>query len=287
MQVSPSTESLIRSGPFGGASIRRNGLWAVAFATVGGLLSLFISFAVAPVYVAQAVLLPASSNSGASSLFQLSSAFGELASMAGASGNTSDDTEALETLQSRALSEQFINEHGLVDTLVTPSMIRRMFGGMNSFTPSKKLNLAITRFRESIVNVAEDKRTGVVRLSVFWTDPKRAAEWANGLVGLVNQELQSKAIDESKRRLDFLNGEAERTSVVGVKEAVYRVIEQEIKAMMLARARGEFAFRVIDKAAPPEDDDFVRPNRVAFIVVGFFLFGITTIVLRYRRQRLT
>jgi uncharacterized protein involved in exopolysaccharide biosynthesis len=285
MHITPPSESLGKTGPFSVAAFRRHGLWSLAVAAASGLLAFLVSFAIAPVYIGQAVLLPVKGSSGAGSLFQLPSALGELASMAGVSAGAGDATEALETLQSRALAERFIKEHGLLDTLVQPSLLRRVIGRSTEIPPTKELNLAITRFRESIVNVVEDKRTGVVHLSVFWKDPNLAADWANGLVSLVNQELRAKALDESKRRLDYLNAEAERTNVVGVKEAVYRVIEAEIKAMMLANARSEFAFRVIDPAAPPERDDYVRPNRAAFLLVGFFLGGLVTIVIRQRRSR--
>lgn len=285
MPVAPAAVDATRSGPFGMASIRRHWLWALGFASASAVLAFLISFAITPIYVGQVVLLPVKTEAGAGGLFQIPSAFGELASMAGVSTGASDTIEALETLQSRALAQQFINDRGLVDALVEPSFFGTLSGRSKKMSSTKKDNLAIARLRESVVNVVEDKRTGVVHLSVFWQDPRLAADWANGLVSLVNQKLRSKALEESKRRLDYLNAEAERTSVVGVKDAVYRVIEAEIKAMMLANARGEYAFRVIDSAAPAEIDDPVRPRRSAFLVAGFFLGGIAAILFRHRRER--
>lgn len=285
MPISRTDDPAAYSGLFSVAAIRRHGLLALVIALVGGLVCLLVSFAMTPVYVAQAVLLPVKADSGLGNLFPLPSALGELATMAGVSTGPNDATEALETLESRALTERFIRDNGLLDTLVEPSWLGRIVGRGNSMSPEKKLGLAVRRFRESVVDVSEDKRTGVVHLSVFWTDPKLAANWSNRLTSLVNQHLQSRALSESKRRLDYLNAEAERTNVVGVKEAVYRVIEAEIKARMLASARSEYAFRVIDPAVAPDVDDYARPNRVAFFVIGFFLSAIATLLLRQHMKR--
>lgn len=285
MRISPSDEGFTNAALFSMASIRRHGVVALAVAFVGGLLCFLVSFAITPVYVAQIVLLPVKTDSGVSNLFPLPSALGELATMAGVGPGSSDAIEAIETLQSRALAERFVKDNGLLDTLVERSWLGSMFGRGDSMTPAKRLGLAVGRFLESVVDVAEDKRTGVVRLSVFWRDPNLAANWANGLTSLVNAELRSRALSESKRRLDYLNSEAERTNVVGIKDAVYRVIEAEIKSMMLASARSEFAFRVIDPAVAPDIDDYARPNRVAFFVIGFFLCGIATYLLRQQMQK--
>ena len=43
------------------------------------------------------------------------------------------------------------------------------------------------RLFDSIRNVDEDIQTGLVTVTVDWSDPKLAAEWANGLVQDVNE----------------------------------------------------------------------------------------------------
>ena len=60
-----------------------------------------------------------------------------------------------------------------------------------------------------------------------------------------------------------------------VEQGIFRLIENELKRLMITNVREEFAFKVIDPAVPAETDDFARPKRAMIIglgiVGGFFL----------------
>jgi uncharacterized protein involved in exopolysaccharide biosynthesis len=100
--------------------------------------------------------------------------------------------------------------------------------------------------------VLTDNHTGLVTMSIKWTDPVAAATWANDLVKLTNDYLRKKAIDEAERSIAYLSEQASRTDVVGVKQAIFSILESEINKETLARGREEFALRVVDPAVPPE-----------------------------------
>ena len=45
-------------------------------------------------------------------------------------------------------------------------------------------------------SVDEDKKSGLITLSITWKDPQVAANWANDLVKQLNEQLREQAIDE-------------------------------------------------------------------------------------------
>jgi uncharacterized protein involved in exopolysaccharide biosynthesis len=107
-------------------------------------------------------------------------------------------------------------------------------------------------FKKSVRTVLTDTHTGLVTMTIKWTDPVAAATWANDLVKLTNDYLRKKAIDEAERSIAYLSEQASKTEVVGVKQAIYSILESEINKETIARGREEFALRVVDPAIPPE-----------------------------------
>ena len=53
----------------------------------------------------------------------------------------------------------------------------------------------------------QDKKTGLLTLSVIWTDADTSAEWANLLVKRVNDRLRGQALAEAGRNIEYLQRE--------------------------------------------------------------------------------
>ena len=115
----------------------------------------------------------------------------------------------------------------------------------------------------------ETAKNGLVTMTITWTDPKAAADWANGIVRMTNEYLRDKAIAEAERNIAYLNEQALKTEIVGVRQAIYRLLESEINQAMIARGNEEFALRVLDPAAVPE----VRSSPKPIIWILLAVFG--------------
>jgi hypothetical protein len=124
------------------------------------------------------------------------------------------------------------------------------------------------RIFEKVRSISEDKKTGLTTLSVRWSDPKTAADWANLMVQRLNSRLRSQALAESQRNVDFLQKEIAATSVVSLQQSMGRVLEGEMQKLMLARGNEQFAFKVIDPAIPPIEGkiDFVRLTKDGLVL---------------------
>jgi uncharacterized protein involved in exopolysaccharide biosynthesis len=219
---------------------------------------------------AEVVLAPADKKS---SMLGALGQLGGLASLAGVNIGTSGDQTPLAVLRSNGFARDFI-----VDMGIMPALLDEVISG------SKPLDIrdALKFFVEDVRTVSEDKKTGLVTLSVTWTDPETAAIWANELAKRLNDRVRNQALVESSRNVAYLQKEIASTSVVSLQQSMGRVLEGEMQKLMLARGNEEFAFKVIDKATPPKKRD--SPKRVLVAIVATLAGGFLGILAVFLRQ---
>jgi hypothetical protein len=171
-------------------------------------------------------------------------------------------------LQSDALTERYIEQNNLLPVLYKKEWDVAT-GRWKATDPLKMPTLwkANERFKKSIRKVVLEPHSGLVTLAITWTDPRIAAKWANDLVKLTNDYLRRKAIDEADRNIAYLTEQAAKTDVVGIKQAIYSLLQSEISKEMLARGTDEYAFKVLDPAIAPERPSF--PMRTISVIVAF------------------
>ena len=257
-----------------------NRLLLAASAGIFGIAAVVYALLSTPIYRAEAVVTPVASNGMADAASSLAGRFGGLASLAGidlGKGGAAGQ-EAQAVLESRRLLEEFIRRNDLVGALVPP-------GGEQSTVWH-----AAKRLRETVATFTKDDLDGTTTVAVDWKDPEVAAAWANGLVALANDLLRTKAIADSNRNIEYLNKQIAATSVVEMQRVLYGLIQNEMQTLMLANARVDYAFTVVDPAVVPEARS--KPNRKLIVATGIaigfalgalFVFGRDT-VRRYRAR---
>ena len=214
------------------------------------------ALAATPIYRAEAVVVPARED-GVNDATSLSSRFGGLASLAGINlGNGGGDaaSNSMAVLRSRRLIEEFVKRNALVPVLFPA-------GGA-----SATLGFAVDRFRQTIVSIVTDKDRGTTVIAVNWTDPKVAARWANELVAMVNELIRNRALEDSSRNIEYLNRQLDQTNVVELRRVLYSLVQAETQKTMLANARSEYAFTVVDPAVAPETR--TSPKRTLMVLMG-------------------
>lgn len=198
----------------------------------------------------------------------LASQFGGLASLAGvslASGGSSREAQAI--LESRYLVDEFIKRNDLVSEL-SPAV-------------GEPLSLwhAVRLFRETVLSIREDTTSGTTTVNINWTDPVVAANWANHFVDLVNEIIRTRALEEAARNIEYLNKQIEQTNVVGLQGVMYNLVENETKTLMLANARAEYAFTVVDPAVSPEVRSSPRRKLIVLSGSAIGLFASLMVVI--------
>jgi uncharacterized protein involved in exopolysaccharide biosynthesis len=242
----------------------------VTLVTAG--LAVGLSYLIEPTYRADTLLAPANSEKGAGGLGGLLGQYGGLASLAGidVSGMSPNTiNESMEILRSRAFTEKFISEKKLMPVLFPEKRDKPA----TSWDAYKLFN--------SVRKTTKDMNTGFIKLSIEWRDPKAAAEWADGLVRMLNLHLRTRTIEEATRSITYLQEQLESTVVTERRQMLVRLMESETQKIMLAKAQDEFAVRVLDFAVVPQEK--VAPKRPLILVsslLGGFFLGVIIALLR-------
>jgi uncharacterized protein involved in exopolysaccharide biosynthesis len=231
------------------------------------------AFLSTPIFRASVVLIPATAdrNSLSGSLGSVLGQAGGIVSLLGVGTGSADASteEALAVLRSREFTEKFIADGELMPKFFP----QRWDSERKAWKTSKKiptLAKGVKYFDDRIRSIDQDKKTGLVVLQIDWRNRYEASEWANGLVKQLNSEMQARAITKADASLTFLEKELTTTAVLETREAINRLIEAQIKQRMIAHVTSEFAFRVVDKAMPPDEDDPVKPKKPLLLALGFF-----------------
>lgn len=255
--------------------------WIIAIAGALTVISAAIALTMTPVYRASTILVPASAdNSGLSnSVGSALNSLGGLASLAGVNLKSagSDVEEAIAVLKSRQFIEAFIREKGLLPLLFQDAWDPKAQAWENGEEPT--FAKAHDYFIRNVLSVAQDNRSALVVIQVDWPDRELAAEWANVLVERLNSEMRARALQKADASVQYLEQELARTSMLGAQEAISRLIEAQINQRMLANVIEEYAFRVVDRAMPPDLDNPLRPNRPVIVAAGIILGGVIGVLV--------
>jgi uncharacterized protein involved in exopolysaccharide biosynthesis len=137
-------------------------------------------------------------------------------------------------------------------------------------------------FKNDIRQVTDDKKSGLIVLSIQWKDPALAAKWANDLVRITNNYLRSKAIEEAERNITYLQDQVLKANAVEVQKGIYSLMEQEINKVMLARGREEYALKVVDPAFAPEKPS--SPGALMLGALGFAFGCLLSLLIVFGRR---
>lgn len=258
--------------------------WIIAGLTILGFVaSVIVALLLTNWYRADALLAPSEMDSGAANI---SSRLGALGSIAGLAGLDMDDgrsVEAVAILQSRDFAREFIQRNNLLHVLLADEWDEAA-GRWKAKDDEEAPDIrdAIKFFDEEVRSVSKDPESGLITLSVTWTDPDEAASWVSTMIQQVNDQMRNNALEESQRNIAFLEQQLRDTNIAVLDESLGAILEGELQELMLAKGNDEYAFRVLDRAQVPKRPD--RPKRLLIVVVGTVLAGLVAIlfvVLRY------
>jgi uncharacterized protein involved in exopolysaccharide biosynthesis len=257
----------------------------VTFTILCPVIATLYSLKAPEIFKAETLLAPVQEENAANnpSLGQL----GGFAAMAGVS-MPSDSTvqRVLATLRSRDFVKKYISKRNLLPMLFDDLWDEEKKAwklGPDEVAPTVESGFSVLR---DSIEVVEDKTTGLISVSVFWTDPNLAAEWANDLVDQLNEQMRAQAIEDSKNRMVYLEQELAKTSLQDMRRVLYNLLESENQKAMLANVNVDFALEVIDPAVVPSIRQ--SPNRKSFVIMGmaggFFLSVFIIFFLQFLKK---
>lgn len=247
---------------------------------------------ITPVYRSESVLAAVDQDEEGLSISSMMGQLGGLLPIGGLTNQQSSSKEqALAILRGRSFTEGFIEDEGLMPVLFADrwdAQGQRWLAEDPADVPT--LHDAYRLFDEDIRSVTDDSATGLVTLTIDWTDRELARDWAEKLVARLNDKIRLQVIREAESKIEYLNLELAKTSVVDLQQVIYRLMQTQISAITAANVNEQYAFRVLDHPAVSDEDDFVSPQRRLLVVAGLligFVIGVVLALLAdfYRRYR--
>ncbi|WP_050939296.1 Wzz/FepE/Etk N-terminal domain-containing protein [Vibrio harveyi] len=284
------------------------GKWIIIATTfIFAIGSVLYALSLPDIYKADALLAPAESSNGGG-LSKMAGQLGGLAAFAGVNlgGNgTSQADLAIQVMKSRQFIENFVEKHDLLVPLFaikgwdlnsnTFLFDRDIYNpqtgewlrapkGLRGSKPTQQE--AFQLFRSNLV-IAQDKDSGLYKVSLTHYSPYTAQQWLNWLIKDINEVMRERAITDASQNLAYLNIQLKKTPIADMQSTFYKLIEEQTKSLMLAEVQEEFVFKVVDPAVVPELKD--TPKRAIICAVGALLgvmlgIAIVMVCFAYRNE---
>ena len=277
-------------------------LWAgsrkiIAITAVFAFVSVIYALSLSDKYKATVLLAPAQSDSSdlSGGLGQL----GGLASLAGVDiggGDSSEAQMAQEIMKSWSFIDVFIAENNIsVEVYAAEGWSR----GSNELQIDDDIYDAETKtwliendntgevgppsswvlfqaFSERLV-VSENKKSGLVSVSIEYYSPQIAKQWLDMYVAAINAHMQQRQMEKVTNNINYLQAQIENTSIAEMREVFYTIIAEQTKNKMLAEASPEYAFVAVSPSMVPEEKS--QPQRVFICILGTLLGGMLSVLL--------
>ncbi|MDP2127610.1 MAG: Wzz/FepE/Etk N-terminal domain-containing protein [Pseudohongiella sp.] len=263
---------------------------------IAAVTSVFYALSLDDIYRADAIIAPASSQQSSSGL---SNQFGGAAALFGVSlgGNSQGNTvgNALAVMTSREFITRFIERHNLIvplfasewDSTTKETLINSEIFDVNSQTwlaegGAPSLQQAVRALRGMLAVSTPNRETGIISVSIQSTNPAQASKWVNLLISDINLEFKRRDLTEASNAIAYLQSQLQATQLVEMRSVLYELIESQTRITMLADARDEYVFQVIDPAVEP--DEKISPRRSLICIIWTLIGVVAALMLVFVRR---
>lgn len=226
-------------------------IWIVGLTVISTVI---ISLLMAPIYEAKAVIAPATKQNEPSGMSSIAMQFGL------PMPTTTSMSELVNLLKSNVLRERLIKQYNLIPVFFSRGL------------PKKSENEQIwegLRFLQKTLKVMPNQKENIIQVSMEFKNPRVAADTlSNTLTELTNyMSAEARRVADTNRK--YLESQIDKTADPYIKAKIYSLIAQQIETSMMAEAKENFAFKIIDPPKAP--DKKIKPKRMLMVVLSFIL----------------
>lgn len=271
------------------AELWRSKILIAVFTLVFSFFSVVLALYLPNIYRSDALLAPAAA-APKTGLGGLAGQFGGLASLAGinlGAAGTDKTALALEIVRSRDFISRFIQ----TNNALVPLMAAKGWdissgeliidkdsysdgGWVREVEPPKRAEPSQQEAYEEFINilsVSQNKENGMVTLSIEHVSPVIAQQWVSSMVAQLNDYMKQRDMAEAEKSLQYLETKLQQTQIEELRQALYQLIEEQTKTLMLTQVSDEYVFKTIDPAIVPEKK--AKPSRALLCIIGTFFGG--------------
>jgi len=274
------------------------GKWIIVSLTVMiSIIGLIYSLSLPNVYQSKAVLV---SSNPSSSISAALGGFSSLAGIAGiglpSDGENDNTAKAMQKIGSLSFFENNILPNIYLPNLMaikswnyktnTLTFDENTYDmSINSWVrdysyPQQQIPSAQESFEEFTkknLSLSEDKKSGFITLSIKHQSPFIAKQWVELIVNEINTFYRQKDKLQSEKAVSYLNEQISMTSLTEIKEALAKLLQEEIKKLTLIEANQHYVFDYVDPPAVMEKKS--EPKRALIFIVSVLLGGMLSVFL--------
>ncbi len=166
--------------------------------------------------------------------------------------NTTKDNYSqtmLARLRSYKFTRHFMDKYNIYSFMYTNFWDMETQQWKDDFVLDK--GLAHKEFIENYRGIWENAENEIISIAIRHRDPLLAAELANLYVSEFNEYIRQRTLTEVKKKQAFLHNALQQTDVVQIEKMIFRLLEAQTAAAMLANGREEYALEILDPAVRP------------------------------------
>tara|TARA_B100000780_G_C21073733_1_gene432160 strand:- start:71 stop:994 length:924 start_codon:yes stop_codon:yes gene_type:complete len=251
------------------------------------ILSILYSLSLPNVYTSQSLLAPSSQEDSLSSkLGSLSS----IASFGGFSMQSDSGSKSQEAIE-RIKSFEFFSTHFLPNIKLENIMATKGWDyedkiliynkdKFNQITNEwvRSMPSAQKAFKvyKAIMSVSVDKKTSFIKISIDHHSPVIAKKWIDIIIFQINESMRRYDAEASKKAISFLNETAGSTNVQSLREAITKLLENQMQILMLTTSNEYYVMKIIDSSIVPEEKS--KPSRALICILATLLGGMISVI---------
>jgi len=262
----------------------------LAGAAVFAVASVIYALSITEQYKATVMLVPTQSSGGG-----LSAALGRLGGLAslagvnvGSGGGVRETKVAQEIMMSRSFIEDFIAKNDLAvelaavkgwdkekDSLIINDEIYDIESRKWLQEYGKPSSWGLYKTFYSMIDMSETK-SGLTSLSITHFSPHVSKRLLDLYVAAINDHMRERQVAKAKINISYLEAQIDKTSVIAIQGAIYSIVEDQLKSMMLAETSKNYIFNPVGPIMAPEKK--ISPNRT-LIVISWTALGVLMLTL--------
>lgn len=280
-------------------------LWILGITFLFAIGSVVYVLSLPNQYKSEVVLAPAQEKNGG--MGSLAAQYGGLAAMAGINlggGQSSDVDQAIALVKSWPFLDEFVENYDLKPLVIAVERWDRGAGKVvfdenlyNEQTgewvreaapgrPSEPTSYEVYKAMSKMISLSHDAKTNLITLSVEHYIPEVAHRWSLQLIQELNHRFQVRDIQRASQSIEYLRNKINETSIAEMQAVFYRMIEAQMKTLMLAEVSDEYLLKVV--VPPKVAEQKSNPKRALICVLATVLgviLGTFWVLVRFFLKR--
>ena len=266
----------------------------ITVTTLGTLLGLFSSINLSNIYTSKAILV-ANNQSKTSAVSSQLSGFASLAGVSLPADQSNKADNAIEIMKSLSFFESYIYKNDffyplmaakdwdksadklIIDNKIFDQKTKKWVSKSPNNINGKPSTQEAHQFFLDNFAISKRKGTNIIEISIKHFSPNVAKNFLDQIIIDINETIRERDIQDSRRSLEFLEVEIQKTQLKEIKEQLSSLVQSQVQTIMLANQNPEYVFKILSGPVAPEKKS--GPQRLMIVLLCFLLSIIISMIL--------